>query len=136
MLDSGGFTELILVEPEITKAEFISFLIGYFRHCEPTLQTILYLHEHNALKIEYVNKLNKIKTVLIRFAPGYVVKDEELSMVVEKGKLKYTTLSLQRMRITDGFMMFLANCDKMLHISRLDISHCPLISESGKPQPI
>jgi len=45
-------------------------------------------------------------------------------MIMEKAKLKNTVLGLQGMMITDSFLMFLANCDKMLNISELDISYC------------
>lgn len=38
-------------------------------------------------------------------------------MIIEKAKLKNTILSLEGMMITDSFLMFLANCDKMLNIN-------------------
>lgn len=53
----------------------------------------------------------------MKFNYKYVIKDEEVSMVIEKAKLKNTILNLMGMMITDSFLMFLANCDKMLNIS-------------------
>lgn len=67
----------------------------------------------------------------MKFSLKYVVKDEEITMIIEKGKLKFTTVSLEKMQITDSCLMFLANSDKMLNISSLDISYCPHISEMG-----
>lgn len=63
------------MKEEITKAEFISFLIGYFKYIEPTLHTIKYIAEENALQIEYLNRVNQAKSVLMKFTGKYVVKD-------------------------------------------------------------
>jgi hypothetical protein len=60
-----------------------------------------------------------------------VVKDEELSMVIEKSRMKNATVSLKGMAIGDSFLIFLANCDKMAHIKALDISKCNKITESA-----
>ena len=127
------YFDLVKVGREISKAEFISFLIGYFRCTEPTLRVVRYLAEFNCLRIEYVNRQNKIRTVMMQFGENYVIKDEEVSMIIEKGKLKNTVVSLEGMSITDGFLIFLANCDKMLNIYSLNISHCPRITDSGTP---
>lgn len=94
-----------------------------------------YIAQENALQIEYLNKANKIKSVLMKFTGKYVVKDEEITMIIEKGRLKSTTVDLANMQITDSCLMFLANCDKMLSISSLDLSGCPNLSESGNPCP-
>jgi hypothetical protein len=81
--------------------------------------------------LEFVNRDKKNKSVLIKFSSKYVVKDEEIAMIIEKGKLKNTCLDMKKMQITDSCLMFLANCDKMLNIVSLDISHCPLVTDSG-----
>jgi len=60
-----------------------------------------------------------------------VVKDEEICMIVEKARLKNATLNLEKTVITDSCLMFLANCDKMLNITTLDLSYCPNITDTG-----
>ncbi len=90
-----------------------------------------FIVEENALQLEFVNRDKKNKSVLIKFSSKYVVKDEEIAMIIEKGKLKNTCLDMKKMQITDSCLMFLANCDKMLNIVTLDISHCPLVTDSG-----
>ena len=52
-------------------------------------------------------------------------------MIIEKGKIKNTVINLERMNITDSFLMFLANCDKMLHIVNLNLSYCKHLTDNG-----
>ena len=92
--DSIDFNDLIVVEKQVSKSQFISFLISYFRLLEPALRLVRYIEQHNALRIEYVNKSYRIKVVLIKFSQKYVVKDEQISMIIEKGKIKNTVVNL------------------------------------------
>lgn len=52
-------------------------------------------------------------------------------MIIEKGRLKNTCIDIKKMPITDSCLMYLANCDKMLNITSLDISYCPHVTDSG-----
>lgn len=45
-------------------------------------------------------------------------------MIIEKSKIEELTLELSSMSITDSFLMFLANSQKMNKIKNLDISYC------------
>lgn len=125
------FTDLIIVKSSISKAEFISFLIGYFRYCEPIITAVRYIWEENALQLDFVSRSKKNKSLLLKFSSKYVVRDEEVCMIIEKGRLKSTTVDLRKMPITDSCLMYLANSDKMLSITNLDISYCPHLSDSG-----
>lgn len=49
-------------------------------------------------------------------------------MIIEKSKLEDAILSLSKMSITDSFLLFLANSDKMKKIKHLDISYCQKIT--------
>jgi hypothetical protein len=49
-------------------------------------------------------------------------------MIIEKSKLDGTSLNLSKMSITDSFLLFLANSDKMKKIKHLDISYCQKIT--------
>jgi len=35
------------------------------------------------------------------------------------------------MLLTDSFMLFLANCDKLMKINKLDLSYCSGVTENG-----
>ena len=52
-------------------------------------------------------------------------------MIIEKSRLKKATLNLQKMLFGDSFLIFLANCDKMLCVDNFDISYCSKVTESG-----
>ena len=45
-------------------------------------------------------------------------------MIIEKSRIEDLTLELSGMSITDSFLMFLANSQKMSKIRNLDISYC------------
>ena len=69
--------------------------------------------------------------IVIKFPPHYVVKDEEISMIVEKGRLQSCRLDLSYMRINDTLLIFLSNSEKIRNISHLNLSDCHGISENG-----
>lgn len=49
-------------------------------------------------------------------------------MIIEKSRLKKATLNLQKMLFGDSFLIFLANCDKMLSVETFDISYCSKVT--------
>lgn len=67
----------------------------------------------------------------IVFYPTYIVKDEEVSMILERGKLKGCRLDLRYMRINDTLLMFLANSEKTAKITEIHLSDCYGITDSG-----
>jgi hypothetical protein len=73
---------LIYVRPEISKVEFINFLIGYVRFIDPLLHEIIFHADDNTLELAFTQKLGKSRRIAIKFHPKYVVKDEELSMII------------------------------------------------------
>ena len=50
------------------------------------------------------------------FYQEYVVKDEEISMILEKSELQDCRLDLRDMKISDSFLMFLSHAEKSKHI--------------------
>ena len=48
-----------------------------------------------------------------------------MSIIIEKGRIQNDAqIILPHMEITDSFLMFMANCDKMGKVRYLDISSC------------
>lgn len=43
---------------------------------------IKYIVDLNALRIDYINRENKPRCAKIKFSEGYVVKDEEICMII------------------------------------------------------
>lgn len=111
--------------------EFINFLIAYFRFIEPLLHELTFHPDENALELAFTNKLGTMRRIVIKFHPKYVVKDEELSMIIEKSRLKNVALCLGRMAFGDSFLIFLANCDKMAQVRSFNISHCAKLTDSA-----
>jgi hypothetical protein len=126
--ESGEYTDVILVRPEVGKVEFINFLIGYLRYVEPVLKCLRFHSADNALQFDFINKRKTPKSILIKFTPKYLIKDEELSMILEKSKITNAILELQKMPLSDGFLIFLANCEKLQQVVSLDLSHCPSLT--------
>lgn len=54
-----------------------------------------------------------------------------MSIIIEKSKLDKAVIKLSKMEITDSFLLFLANCDKMAKIDHFDISLCFRVTENG-----
>lgn len=75
--------------------------------------------------------MNQDRIVKIFFHPEYVVKDEEISMIVERAKLKNCQLDVRSMKINDSLLMFLANSEKTAKISEIHISDCYGITDNG-----
>lgn len=63
------------MRPEISKVEFINFLIAYIKFIEPILHELNFFAEENILQLVFTNKLKKIRKVAIKFHHRYVVKD-------------------------------------------------------------
>lgn len=125
------YEDIIYVRPEISKVEFINFLIAYIKFIEPLLHELNFFAEENILQLVFTNKLKKIRKVAVKFHHRYVVKDEELSMIIEKSRLKKASICLEKMSFGDSFLIFLANCDKMVNVRSFNISYCSKITDSG-----
>lgn len=52
-------------------------------------------------------------------------------MIIEKSKLKKASICLEKMSFGDSFLIFLANCDKMVNVRSFNISYCSKITDSG-----
>ena len=70
------FDDIIYVKPEVSKVEFINFLIAYMRFVNPLLHEINFLAEENLLQLVFTNQLGRRRRVVIKFNQKYVVKDE------------------------------------------------------------
>lgn len=104
--------ETILVYPPVSKVELISFLIAYVKCVNPVLNSIEYLALENTLKLRFWNRRREEKVLRMVFYQEYLVKDEELSMILEKSNLSHSKLSLRDMKITDSFLIFLSHSEK------------------------
>ena len=124
------YEDIIYVRPEISKVEFINFLIAYIKFIEPVLHELNFYAEENILQLVFTNKLKKIRKIAIKFHHRYVVKDEELSMIIEKSKLRKASIFLEKLSFGDSFLIFLANCDKMVNVRSFNISYCSKITDS------
>lgn len=65
------------------------------------------------------------------FYEDYIVKDEEISMILEKSTLHKCKLDLRAMKISDSFLIFLAHFDKAKDISELYLNDSFGISDVG-----
>jgi hypothetical protein len=101
------------------------------RCIEPLIKSIVYIKSENSLQIEFVSKSNENKSVKICFHNKYVVKDEEISMILERAKIKDCRLDLRYMRINDTLLMFLGNSEKTSRISEFSLSDCYGLSDHG-----
>ena len=70
------FDDIIYVKPEVSKVEFINFLIAYMKFVNPLLHELNFRAEENLLQLVFTNQLGKRRKVVIKFNPKYVVKDE------------------------------------------------------------
>lgn len=116
----------------------MNFLIAYLKEIEPILQHLEFNKEKNTAYIVFLNRFHSVKRVYLRFDRKYVevycryvFKDEELAIILEKSMLDKTVVVLREMDITDSFVLYLANSEKMSSIVCLDISYCSKITESA-----
>ena len=118
------YDDIIYVNEEISKVEFINFIIGYMKYIEPIINELHFHQQDNIIQLIFTNKVGKVRKTIIKFYEKYVVKDEELSMIIEKSKIKNAIISLEKMGLTDSFLIFLANCDKALNFRSINLSNC------------
>lgn len=62
------------------------------------------------------------------FYDDYNLKDDEITIIIEKARLRNCKVKIQFLRTTDAFLNFLANSEKLKKIHELEMSDCAGLS--------
>ena len=80
---------------------------------------------------ELLLTLSHGKYVVIRFYKSYVVKEEELTIIINKSNLVNCSIDVENSQVSDKLLILLSNIEKTLMIKKLNLARCKALTEFG-----
>ena len=59
------YDDIIYVNEEISKVEFINFIIGYMKYIEPIINELHFHQQDNIIQLIFTNKVGKVRKTII-----------------------------------------------------------------------